>query len=72
MVMVLVVGLTFATLSNAQGSKRNKPLADHPQAVGEAGIAWFTTWESGVAEAKRSDRPIFFMAAATCEVPGAF
>ena len=38
---------------------------DHPQAVGDAGIAWFTTWETGLAEAQRSNRPIFFMSAAT-------
>lgn len=38
---------------------------DNPQAVGDAGVAWYTTWETGLAEAKRSNRPIFFMSAAT-------
>lgn len=38
---------------------------DNPQSVGEAGVAWYTTWETGLEEAKRSNRPIFFMAAAT-------
>ena len=33
--------------------------------LGEAGIAWYTTWESAEAEAKRSGRPIMFVAAAT-------
>jgi hypothetical protein len=33
--------------------------------LGEPGIAWYTTWESGLAEAKRSGRPIMFVAAAT-------
>ncbi len=41
---------------------------------GDAGIAWYTTWETGLAEAQRSGRPIMFMAAATtCSgVPGVF
>lgn len=33
--------------------------------VGEAGIAWYTTWETAEAEAARSGRPIMFVAAAT-------
>ena len=33
--------------------------------LGEPGIAWYTTWESAQAEAKRSGRPIMFVAAAT-------
>ncbi len=32
---------------------------------GQIGIDWYTTWETGLAEAKRSGRPIMFMAAAT-------
>ena len=32
---------------------------------GQVGIDWYTTWETGLAEAKRSGRPIMFMAAAT-------
>ena len=38
------------------------------------GVAWYTTVDAALAEAKRSDRPIFFMAAATqCSaVPGVF
>ena len=32
---------------------------------GQPGIAWYTTWESAEAEAKRSGRPIMFVAAAT-------
>jgi len=34
------------------------------QAIGTPGVAWYTTWDSALAEAKRSQRPIFFMAAA--------
>ena len=42
--------------------------------LGEPGIAWYTTWESGREEAKRSGRPIMFVAAATqCNgIPGVF
>ena len=54
------------------GGAMNVP--DNKQAIGDAGIAWYTTWETGLAEAKRSNRPIFFMSAATaCSgVPGVF
>ena len=52
-----------------QGNNRVAGVAmdvpDNPQEVGEAGIAWYTTWKTGLAEAKRSNRPIFFMSAAT-------
>ena len=45
-----------------------------PQAPGESGIAWYSTWEVAQKEAIRSNRPIFFMAAASqCGgVPGVF
>ena len=53
---------------------RPSDLGASPQPVGDPGIAWYTTWESGLAEAKRSGRPIFFMAAAaTCSgISGVF
>jgi hypothetical protein len=46
----------------------------NPQAVGDEGVAWYVTWKTGLAEAKRSNRPIFFMsAAAQCSgVSGVF
>ena len=56
----------FTTSVFAQGP-RPTDLGASPQAVGEAGVAWYTTWETALAEAQRSNRPIFFMsAAATC------
>ena len=57
----------------AQGP-RPDDLGASPQPVGEAGIAWYTTWETAQAEAERSNRPIFFMAAAaTCNgISGVF
>lgn len=47
----------------AQGP-RPGDLGASPQAVGEPGVAWYTTWDTALDEAKRSNRPIFFMAAA--------
>ncbi len=49
----------------AQGPSGAMNVMPNPQAVGDAGIAWYTTWDTGLEEAKRSNRPIFFMSAAT-------
>jgi len=63
--------LVCAASGLAQNNRRNQTsggvlnVPEHPQAVGESGIAWYTTWETGLAEATRSNRPIFFMSAAT-------
>lgn len=35
-----------------------------PQAIGDSGVAWYTTWDTALTEAERSQRPIFFMSAA--------
>ena len=69
--------LTSLTLSlaplQAQGP-RPSDLGASPQPIGDAGIVWYTTWDTALAEAKRSNRPIFFMAAAaTCSgISGVF
>ena len=57
-----------------RGGNRLQAVELNPQDVGDAGVAWYATWETGVAEAKRSNRPIFFMsAAAQCSgVSGVF
>ena len=57
-----------------QGGPRPDDLGARPQPIGEAGVAWYTTWETALEEAKRSNRPIFFMAAAaTCSgISGVF
>ena len=57
-----------------QGGPRPDDLGASPQPIGEAGVAWYTTWETALDEAKRSNRPIFFMAAAaTCSgISGVF
>lgn len=56
------------------GGSRLQAVEQNPQDVGDEGVAWYVTWETGLAEAKRSNRPIFFMsAAAQCSgVSGVF
>ena len=77
--LILLLLLAISSVCNAQRDRRSNRggisnIPNHPQEIGESGIAWYTTWDSGLAEAKRSNRPIFFMsAAATCSgVPGVF
>lgn len=50
-------------LVHARGP-RPEDLGASKQEIGSQGVAWYTTWESALAEAKRSQRPLFFMAAA--------
>ena len=71
--LLVSFGVSTALLS-AQGGPRPEQLEASPQPVGEPGLAWYTTWESALEEAKRSQRPIFFMAAAaTCNgISGVF
>lgn len=49
--------------ADARGPKPTE-LGASPQEMGSPGVVWYATWESALAEAKRSQRPIFFMAAA--------
>lgn len=67
---LLFLGIAEA---RAQGPRPNE-LGASPQLIGDAGVMWYTTWETALAEAKRSNRPIFFMAAAaTCSgISGVF
>lgn len=71
----LLVLIATSALLPAQGrGPRPEDLAASPLPIGEAGIAWYTTWDTALAEAQRSNRPLFFMAAAaTCDgIPGVF
>ena len=63
-VLALPSTLLLASLAVAQGP-RPEDLGASQLPLGASGIAWYTTWESGQAEAKRSGRPIMFVAAAT-------
>jgi len=77
-VMKRIILLTFlsSTLIGSSFGQGARPtdIAASPQAVGNAGIMWYTTWDTAIEEAERSNRPIFFMAAAaTCSgIPGVF
>lgn len=57
----------------AQGA-RPIDITASPQPIGDAGVMWYTTWDTAIEEAERSNRPIFFMAAAaTCSgISGVF
>lgn len=48
-----------------RGARGGGVIDSNPLAIGASGVAWYTTWQSGLAEAQRSNRPIFFMSAAT-------
>lgn len=65
--MKILLTITLASLAiipaGAQGP-RPMDIGTSRQAVGSPGVVWYTTWETALAEAKRSQRPIFFMAAA--------
>ncbi len=56
------------------GGPRPNDLGEADLDLGEAGIAWYPRLEDGLEEAKRTNRPIIFMAAASqCGgVPGVF
>ena len=74
----ILCSLAAVTLSvsgaMAQGGPRPNDLGASPQPVGEPGPVWYTTWETALEEAQRSNRPMFFMAAAaTCSgISGVF
>ena len=57
--------LCIGTLSCQAQGPRPTDIGASDLDLGESGIAWYTTWETAEAEAKRSGRPIMFVAAAT-------
>lgn len=68
--LTFAAALTISTAvlsaaAHAQGGPRPSDLGASKLNIGEPGIAWYTTWETARAEAKRSGRPIMFVAAAT-------
>lgn len=62
-ILLAAVALILADQSGAQGP-RPLDIGASQQEIGSPGVAWYTTWETALAEAKRSKRPLFFMAAA--------
>ncbi len=66
LVIIAFIGFIACIGSPATGQgPRPSDLGASNLDLGEPGIAWYTTWESAQAEAKRSGRPIMFVAAAT-------
>ncbi|MDG1894437.1 MAG: hypothetical protein P8J37_05990 [Fuerstiella sp.] len=57
--------MTLGILACGQGGPRPSDLGASNLDPGEPGIAWYTTWETALSEARRSGRPIMFVAAAT-------
>tara|TARA_R110002072_G_scaffold238769_2_gene396176 strand:- start:15973 stop:16218 length:246 start_codon:yes stop_codon:yes gene_type:complete len=62
---LLAVVATASGVACGQGGPRPSDLGASKLDLGEPGIAWYTTWETAQAEARRSGRPIMFVAAAT-------
>ncbi|MEO1858017.1 MAG: hypothetical protein ABGY95_11740 [Rubritalea sp.] len=63
MIFSLGTSLALGGLTLAHGP-RPEQLGPIAQPVGEQGVLWYTTWQTGFEEAQRSNRPIFFFAAA--------
>lgn len=84
LILKLTMLLTLTSALSAQrpprprgergGGPRPEELTESDADLGSAGIAWYPILEDGLAEAKRSNKPIFFMAVASqCGgVPGVF
>lgn len=64
-VWILCCLMLVSGIACGQGGPRPEQLGASSLDIGEPGIAWYTTWETAEAEAKRSGRPIMFVAAAT-------
>ncbi len=62
--MLALAMVTTGGDAQAQGP-RPSDLGSSNLDIGQPGIQWYTTWESGQQEAKRSGRPIMFVMAAT-------
>ncbi len=56
--------LIFLTTLRAQKSVKPIDLGAVEEPLGAKGVKWYTTWDTGLKEAQRSNRPIFFFAAA--------
>lgn len=71
--LLTAIALCLPFAATAKGPNV-KNIGVSSQAIGASGVAWYTTWDTALAEAKRSQRPIFFMsAAAQCSsVSGVF
>ena len=64
LILSMTCVVSMSLVAQAQ-PPRPADIGKSPLDLGDAGIAWYTTWDTGKAEAERSGRPILFMAAAT-------
>lgn len=63
--LAIVCMMSISAVNMMAQGPRPGDLGSSPLKPGDAGISWYTTWESAKEEAQRSNRPIFFYAAAT-------
>ena len=62
--LILVATLALITHKvHARGAKPSE-LGAIKLPIGSEAVIWYSTWETALTEAKRSNRPIFYMAAA--------
>ena len=64
-VLVFAGMIATGSIACGQGGPRPTDLGASDLDLGKPGINWYTTWETAQAEARRSGRPIMFVAAAT-------
>ena len=71
---LLAATVLMSTLTCYGKGPNIREIGASSQSIGDSGVAWYTTWKTALAEASRSQRPIFFMsAAAQCSgVSGVF
>lgn len=62
--MKIVLFLALIAAAFAQGPRPNE-LGESDLPLGDPGIAWYPELAPGLAEAKRSNKPILFMAVAS-------
>ncbi len=61
--MIVFTVLVGSSLAQARGP-RPTDLGASSLPIGAKGVVWYSTWDTAKAEAKRSNKAIFFMAAA--------
>ncbi|WP_018970500.1 hypothetical protein [Rubritalea marina] len=63
---LLIAAVSMLAIVPAWSQQRVRPvdLGVLNTPLGTESVRWYTTWSSGLAEAQRSNRPIFFFAAA--------
>jgi hypothetical protein len=62
--LVSTASLSLSTTATSTLALAEEPVDQNPAADPAARIAWYGTWESGLREAKRSQRPILLVSAA--------